>query len=567
MLYTCRHCQKSYSSYTEHADGLCLYCRNTLNGNDGAAWSEDDWREPLYQCVSSALIRWTVEQHEQIETMLIMLGDYRDCRKQLERVRIRLEREYDDCVRVVRGGPCASFMLENVLEKLRALNGRFDADALIETAQERLREQLAREAEERERAMRRERRKTRIRRALLTAACMAAAAFVMIQGYILIPEKLRQADTWMADGGYLMAYRLYSEAETLWHKEEARAGMERAQLCLADSQLEDGAYEAALELYRKYGQTEKEQETYRRWSEHLAAQGDAAGAIEKLIETPDSGERQARLAQLKLQRAYEAAKEALEREPFDAAYARELGTPIDTIDAQLRFCHALAEAGVDLFAVYPDGVEVSDVKTGRYRPETAQEQAALADTSRVLLFERREDSYLNPSNMLFGFDSKVHDVEDDSIYTVKLMAGELFAHPSMRAARTLEEATAIIFVDYLYAYRGEVGYWELTKSVQVRNMAMPPTMIYAKYPYFSSISSIAAYDARSPEQMVTGYEIVCDAPCSSLEWQAAYKDDKEAKSSLSNRIGRLEPEMLMAQMDDALARIMEQGNGGEADAD
>ena len=534
MPYTCSVCG-SLQNGEEPDDRLCPACReDTL--------FLGDWREPLYRCARRLQAGARPEQRPELARMLLLLGDYRDCAGRYERLTQALRLEYALAVSDVESPASTIMRVEEGIKRLRALNFP-DSGPVIARAEQRLAAMREEERFLREAFLQSERNSRLIRFAAVFAFCAALAAFILYQGHIAIPAALREADSLMAAGRYEQALPLYQDSETLWHTDAAAEGARRAHLAIAKHHLDEGLYAQAIALYATYDEDERVNEAYRLWSDALAAEGNAAQAISMLSRTPESDARSARMAQLYMQYAGEAAASAVAA--GDIETAREMGASIPLLDPQLRYCRLLFEAGFDLEAVYPDGVAVTDAPVARYQlPDGAQAGIAppggAPDLSRALIFERCERSMFSSGAISLPFlPSAERDPLDESIYNVRLLPGAMFSGP-LPPANSLAEATAVVLVDGVYRKAGAIPYRLKTEATEYKGVRLPGVESIIMLPYFSALTSVAVYDKANPQVCLCLEYAEAKSPCETSASLALHPSGMRVAEAVPNRCAEMD---------------------------
>ena len=122
------------------------------------------------------------------------------------------------------------------------------------------------------------------------------------------------------------------------------------------------------------------------------------------------------------------------------------------IDAQLRVWQMADRAGIDLTALYPEGVVV----TGLMPPENILDGEAQVDTSKPLVILRRERDY--DLSLSSNMTNEVrHDPASESSFTLIMSPIFWQALPPERRAETLADCTSVALVNLTYAYIGNVS--------------------------------------------------------------------------------------------------------------
>ncbi|MBP3655163.1 MAG: hypothetical protein J6K32_00530 [Clostridia bacterium] len=572
MVYVCRKCGGSYAADAEHPKGLCPMCR--CEPEPGAEPEQrnpvSDWREPLYQ--------YAVQQEQSRRTeglfaarlAFARLGGYRDADKRLAVIAPKADAAFAEAAKTIREEQIYGGRIQSAVIAMQAMSVHPEAAELVRLGEERLREMKEREekarAERQAEAKRARRRRNRI---CLTVAASVALLLLLFE-YVVIPMRFRQADALLAAGGYDEAQAIYEKNAHLTHTRRGLMGSYNAQMAKAKALSEQENYEQAYALYMSVAE-HAEQDAGERtnsaplhlladdareaaaqvcgaWVAALEAAGDYAGAMERLMLTPEGEARTARHRELMSGLALQHAQAAIGYTGSDrAAHARRLGEELHLIDAQLIYCHALHEAGLDLSAVYPDGVTVTDADLTAYWPDAEDAKTGRADLSAALLFARDEVPY----EELYGFDliAPVHKRSDAGKYTVRLLPGPLFAQEGMTPARSMEEATAVIIADAVYRHAGRYSF---TTYISMDGKKHD---IKTSYPYFTAINAIAAYSTADPAARHLTYAVTEAAPCADPKWRLAFGDNRMMTMMVENRVGAFHTADMMDALDDALDQI------------
>jgi len=471
--------------------------------------------------------------------------------------------------------PMAEFLLKDYLKKNKITSVTVssaglsagdemsaEARAALAAGEEKLRLILEREEREKQKALRRKAMRKRI---CLACGAIAAAALVLwTVAYvnIIFPGRLDQAEGLIAQGRHEEAIALCLKSESV--RKTLRGGelLYAARAGSAQAMRAEGRFEEAADLYALLGLTDKLDETYVQWSDALAAQGNAREAIRVLLLAQESEPREERLAALYMDRAEQAAQEAIVRGTQDTDYARESGKEIPTLDAQLRYCHALFDAGFDLLAVYPDGVKVEDAKLAQFQIDAPNAREAELDLDDALIFARTEIGGNNSipwlTYTLTTFEA--HDRTQDSLYTVRLLPGHMFREGAS-PVHSRAQADTVLLMDGVYAELGMVSVWDHLKLNDKDYMGIP---VFMHYPYFGAISSVAAYDLRDPSRRQVFASETSLPLCSDEAWMAEHENDARTLSDLNVRMGTLNMQAMRSALDELLFGGKHAGRKDEA---
>lgn len=482
-----------------------------------------DWKKPLYEYAVNQERSWSFSKLEELKEIYTLLGGYQDADERLKGVLSKAQSEFErEADTVNRSDDIGK--VERALRNLRDMNGYGDSVAAIAKGEEHLNMLRERERAEQEARERAEKRKKRMYWLIAATAAVVVVIAAVAYYQVILPGYVRKGDELLGQGQYAEAIASYEKASREDKTVEAQIEWGKA-LC---AELD---YEGAIEHFREAGEENYTYDAYRAWSDHLAETDSAAAAIEMLYNTPESSEREARLAELQLQRADESLallKEHDQSGEKDSDYARELGQPISDLTSQLKYCRGLAEAGYNLNSVYPEGVNVSNVPLGQYQIEDIQdiEDGKLdLDTSRMLLFERTEKPFEDYYE--YSPELPLRDRHDDSLFDVKLLPGQMFDLMPDAVAENWDDASCIVLLDNIYVESGTITHTE-TRTMN----GIPMRTTSKDYPYYSAISSICAYSKDTP-QIGTVMDIESVDPiCANDEW---FNQNKGSTTVLQGR--------------------------------
>lgn len=499
-----------------------------------------DWKQPLYAYAIEREGGWSFSKMKELEEIYTLLGGYQDANEHLKGVLSKVQGEYEKEANAVNCSDNIS-VVEHALQNLRNMDGYGDSAALIAKGEERLHMLRERERMEQENRERAGKRRKRMQWLLMTATLVVAVAALVVYHLIVLPGYVRKGDELLENRQYAEAVASYEkagredktvEAQTEWGKalraaldyegaiEHFREAGEESYVNEAirawgQQLLDEGEYEAAVEKLSEQDLKDSLYDAYRAWSDHLAETESAAAAIEMLYHIPESPDREARIAELQLQQADESLallKEHDQNGEKDNDYARGLGEPISDLNAQLKYCRGLAEAGYSLTSVYPDGVHVSNVSLGQYQIDEIQnsnDEAPDIDISRVLLFERIEKPFED-----YDEDKPelaLRDRHDDSLFDVKLLPGLMFSLIPEAVAESWDDASCIVLLDNVYEQSGTI-------TVETTFMNYTTSITTKDYPFYSAVSCMCAYPKDNPKiGCILAYTIV-DPVCADDEW-------------------------------------------------
>ena len=195
----------------------------------------------------------------------------------------------------------------------------------------------------------------------------------------------------------------------------------------------------------------------------LAREGDFDGAFqycEKAEELADTPARRRIASQARTDIAVAQGRQAVDgwlkagADPARLETLAKTGKTFRNPDHQLRYWKILEEAGVDVSAVYPDGVAVDWAGPPA---EWAGKAEASADLSRPVAVRRVEKDYMLS---LFDLTRKElppdHDPDDSGNYTVTLLPSLWQALAPERRPGSLSECSCVLWADLTYSRSGTV---------------------------------------------------------------------------------------------------------------
>lgn len=549
-MLICKNCGGFFPENQVDSSGLCEKCRQAAE-DASAAGGAVDWKKPLYDYALTQEKRWRASGFENVEAFFIRLGDYSDCPDRLQKLRAERQKFYDDNVKTIREGSSIS-MLRQAVDNLRAVVDFSDAAAMIEKGEKRIKaldEEARLAAAEQERLARLRKRRTNI-----ILASIAAVLVIAFIGYGLIvpPMRLETGDALLAEGNFADAIAAYEKAHFIANVAEIDAKIHDAHMLWADRMIAENDYEGAIAKYL----TLKEEHlaspvvtvssdafteemdaaaglAYRKWSDYLAENGDAKEAIAKLWYSAPSDDFDQRLAELRTMQTDQAIAAVKEFEVPDPFAARLKGEELNTLNEQLRYCRALFDEGYDLMEVYPEGVSVVDAPLGAYQIDELPdiEDAYLdLDTSKFLLFERTERPYEEEQTSKPLMDP--HDRHDDSIYSVKLLPGQMFGQYEQFVAESWEDASAIVLVDSIH-----LEYGAITSVTEHTMNGVTVSTSSKDYPYYAAVSSLAIYDKENPASGSIFDSVINEPICDDDAWFNQNKRNSLELFKIENRTG------------------------------
>ena len=541
MLYACRLCAQLYDADEEREDKLCPACAQMQTPEE-----PEDYRAPLYACACSLSARFMTADYDRLCEMFTMLGDYRDCPDRLEGLHLRAQKELEWAQRTLQVKKAAPSELEEAAAHLRALGSYPGAQQALAVAEQRLEARrkkdllmrVQQKSDDHDRAV------GRVCKLLALGAAIVAMC-MLVYMLVVVPDRLRQAETALAHERFGDAYALFEDSRVLGHRGAAQSGMRRTRYAVADRFIIAGQYADAIDIYDEYRDYDRKVETYRLWSDALVEKGDVAGAIAVLRKSPDKAACAQRIETLARQQASLAAADVFLHDAqggHDAEYARAQGSAINALDAQLLFCGMLADAGYDLSAVYPDGVEVIDAELAAYQFDGEDDGSGNVDMSRVLVFSRRhqivsfsDGDGFNAPAMYWSMPNRTYQ----DAYVVRLYPGLMYGRAGLTPAASREEATAFLIADRVYEDAGEVP--ELDSSL---------------LRCYNTVSSVALYDAANPERRQIFSLARSEPPYADSTWRSKYAGNTLTLLSTNARLGTFESESdLLSRLSGALDQL------------
>ncbi len=287
--------------------------------------------------------------------------------------------------------------------------------------------------------------------------------------------------------------------------------------------LEDKDFELALssfslsdpELLSSFEITE--QTIYWQWGEELVSQGWTEEAIKKLRKAGSDARVLDTLRTLYVNQADEKGRKIIQQwekegKKTDSSWFHSFastGAEFMEIDAQLRYWCLLADAGIDLVQVYPEGAEVS----GLVIPEKKGASDEL-DMSKPLIFQRKEKAYSislsDASRDPSGYS--LHNPENPSYFTVTLLPELWQSLPKERRAASLQDSTCVIALNLTYqsagSYYGGYRVRDYISEMVARQQGIKgpfpqKTMVsYGYFPLFAADMELLAWQYPEDRAMV-----------------------------------------------------------------
>ncbi len=168
---------------------------------------------------------------------------------------------------------------------------------------------------------------------------------------------------------------------------------------------------------------------------------------------------------------------------------RNVGERLRNPDHQLYYWKQLDQAGIDLEAVYPEGVEV-DWSLLPPEPEDEERKQGI-DDSRPLVLCRREDDYqISPLDINLQSNFHDHDPTDLSVYSFMLMPEWWQRLEPERRPESLSECSCIILADLTYVPDGTLhGFyryylkqsWKVGRRTYSNPQVIANAMFFPKY--------------------------------------------------------------------------------------
>lgn len=288
-------------------------------------------------------------------------------------------------------------------------------------------------------------------------------------------EKSRQSqnvlvmdDIFSQYGDLLAEQENYQEAISLWG--QVSYGQERVKQLYSDytkQLLAQKEYEKALEAYQHADPSALAQEgvdegsIYYQWCTAVGEKGDLDQAVELIylafrnVELSEFHE--AVTQQLLRKRVQKNGGEAIaqwlssDQGPESMEQLARAGRSFKTVDEQLTFWAMLDEAGVDLAALYPQGVEVERLQM----PRKKTDEYFPVDFSRPLVFQYREADYSVVALSLRELAERGGvSRHDESSFTLTLLPAYWQSLPPERRPSSLRECTCILYAEMRYALIG-----------------------------------------------------------------------------------------------------------------
>ena len=377
--------------------------------------------------------------------------------------------------------------------------------------------------------------KARRKKIIFTAVCAAAAMVVFVSVLYLIffytvkaPQQWEEACELEESGDYEGALDRFSNLKTYAQRENAKERIERLKPLAAGQYLQNREYEEALALYREIEDEDGVNRTYEAWGDQLLTEEQYGDASEKYVLA--GKEEKARDAKL-LQADDEAANGNYERaialvqelenadmeriagyrslrcdeiirrlqalkSPFRDEEVRDLAGQLDDIDSILRFLKAVYAEGLDMEALFPDGILVKDIDLSGFRPDVENRGIERQGKAKTLVFSKMQERGTLSSYKAVNPYSVFSPTEKEPTFSVRLLPGFLYAIPEENRADSYEECQWILLSDTFYhAYGRVVG------KQKVKSYSGSPDMSWSVgYPLFEAIDNVTLYEKEEPDR-------------------------------------------------------------------
>ena len=341
------------------------------------------------------------------------------------------------------------------------------------------------------------------------------------------------------EGRIRQLYALW--AKQLYDREDYREAYRKASR--ADREELEEAGVSRFDILIRLGQKSLEEKNY---DEALQACSNAEEEADTPDRLKDIEQLRVLVSEAKGQDAINAWLEA-GADPAGLDPLRKAGKQFRDPDHQLRYWRLLADEGIDVTAVYPDGVTVD---WDRPLPaECVAEESAVFDNARPLVLWREEKGYrLSMLDFILNSYSD-HDSDDRSNYTITMMPSAWQALPAERRPGSLDECTCVLWADLTYQPAGKVyGTVRYPMTVPAGNknsVTMPRSATVNRFlPKYTAITKIFCLDLK---QNVSG--ILADrfdtgsyggiVMGSVLEWKDSLSSISLSEAGLSGQFDRI----------------------------
>ena len=342
---------------------------------------------------------------------------------------------------------------------------------------------------------------------------------------LLIGPWSKQADTKMIQmkeqlGARYLEEGRYDQALALFQELGDEKGIQKVHFARGEALREEGLFEEAVEQFALAEAPLQERDAYLKWTGALEEEERYHEAVTTLKHMwkdipadylPKEEEYLSRLSVLQEKRCDAAIAQVTGSGtdgPIDTEQAFLLGSTLDDLKGQLRFCAALDAAGADLNRIYPEGTVIDDVSLLEYQPfgdentpGASLEESRPGQEEKVLVFSRTEQAPPGSSLLtwtLIGTGESAAQDKDDSDYTVRFLPGKWQALSEQRRAADWEECDRILLVDSIYRKNGVAS---LIQRVKVGTGSTGTSYTQTHYyPLFDVIDNITIYRKDAPEQ-------------------------------------------------------------------
>ena len=391
--------------------------------------------------------------------------------------------------------------------------------------------------------------------------CAAVLVLALIFGWMGPVQMIRyrHARQLAAEEKYEEALSEYWKLMAGPYAKEARPKIPELQKKLADQMYAQGRYQEAEQVYGLIDDKEGQDAARFAWSQSLAEQEKYSEAIELLMKTQPSDEREQLLETCRQGRCTQAIQEipsALEN--LDAL--RETGQKLDDIDSQLKYCAALNEAGLDPGQVYPDGVEITDYPLKEYE-EYKDSTVESMDEGKILVL-RRIPNVIDKSrysgagqfDRYTDFDAAFGNLKEISEEKLKkeddkvlLMPAEMYQLPEDQRAQSARECDRLLLATTRWEYFDYIVFIH-ERRMRLNGKSQKITS-YIPYPVFQAVDTVALYESKAPD-----HEIYFGGQVSKPEdyKQMDYKDEKR---DYARFWGRPDPQFLKEKLQETIAFI------------
>lgn len=234
-------------------------------------------------------------------------------------------------------------------------------------------------------------------------------------------------------------------------------------------------------------------------------------------------------------------------------------------DLALRLCYSAESLGMDLKALFPDGIAVNiplGISVGAFNNYLRSDEYDVQDKpdlSKILpisVIEKTTDNGTEIYNSRNRSQKMLEDFiytlqETDTHYTVMLLPEYLMSIPEEMRAGSFEECTAVIAMQQLWVLSG-CTYTTTTSSNSGRYSIPLSSSNYRGY--YLALDCVAIYDLSAPDHFSVVEMDFHESQMDEEGWYYLHKDNPDIYTA-ENMLGEHDPETLKEKYDNTLADL------------